>query len=95
MVESVAAAFGIAWQSTTVQKLFPVPLFGRHLESVVSNVRRDRCRHIQVGNGRKFGIAIGIMSVRCWKLKLHRPAEQEISAFYMEGALGFPGLSRY
>ncbi len=39
------------------------------------------------------GVAVGIMSVCCRKLKLHRPAEN--SDFSMEGAIGFPGNSRY
>ena len=55
VVENVGTAFGIALQTTTVQKLFLVPVCRGHLDSVVSNVLRYRLRHDQVGRGRKCG----------------------------------------
>ena len=40
---------------------------GRHLESVVNNVGRHRCFHIQVVRGRKRCVAVGMTSLCNWK----------------------------
>ena len=67
-------------------------LFGdRHLESVVSNVGRHRDIDIVILRLALFtnvGVAVGVICLCCWKLKIYRPAEI-ISDFSMEVVLVF------
>jgi hypothetical protein len=93
LVDNVGIAVGIAAPRLAVQKLFP-RLAVRHLEfrlsaivdqcrSTSTNVRQFSQCQVKIGRGRKCGVAVGIMSVCCWKLKLHRPAEN--FRFFHEG----------
>ncbi len=84
MVDNMGIAVGIASPSLAVQKLFPLPVFvGRHLELLWSAIvyqRRSASGSVpsvksKSGVVENVGVAVGIMSVCCWKPKLHRPAK--------------------
>ena len=76
VVENMGTTFEIASQSRTVQMLFPVPV----LVAAILNRQSPTSGDIDVVIFRSamvenVGVAFAIMSVCCWKLKLHRPAE--------------------
>jgi len=72
----MGTTFEIASQSRAVQMLFPVPV----LVAAILNRQSPTSGDIDVVIFRSamvenVGVAFAIMSVCCWKLKLHRPAE--------------------
>ena len=87
MVDNVGIAVGIATPSLAVQKLFPLPIlpaailnFGSLPPSTnVDQRRQTSCSVLSVqsksGVVENVGVAVVIMSVCRWKLKLHLPAE--------------------
>ena len=76
IVDNIGIAVGIATPSLAVQKLFPLSVFaGRHLEfwwSAIVCQRQSTSGHVlsvksKSGVVENVGVAVGIMSVCCWK----------------------------
>ena len=83
MVDNVGIAVGIAAPQHAVQKLFSLQVFaGRHLEFwwyVIVYQRRSTSGSVnsvkpKSGMVENVGVVVGIVSVCCWKLKLHWPS---------------------